>query len=306
MPTEYNSFFSLNLSGSCATVGAFDGIHLGHRALLTLFLEHAHRQSLPAVMVTFDPLPSVYFQRNGNQKNIILPGERAELVTPLGIDYLITLKFDQSLAAESPGEFLSQMKEALNMESLWVGADFSLGKDRSGTIEVLRGLAQNFSFDLQVVPQLEIDGDVVSSTRIRSLLTSGKLHEANKLLGYPYFFENTIIHGEARGRKLGFPTINMRFPEDKIVVSHGVYAVRITINGIVYSAVTNVGVRPTFQDDNILVVESYILNNHSDLYGESAKVEFVEYLRPEIKFQTAADLIAQIQNDVEDARRILK
>ncbi|MHC1771345.1 MAG: bifunctional riboflavin kinase/FAD synthetase [Flexilinea sp.] len=296
----------MNLSDSCVTVGAFDGIHLGHRALLTPFLVYAHKWSLPTVMITFDPLPSVYFQRNGNQKNIILPKERAELLTPLGIDYLITLKFDQRLASESPDAFLSQMKEALNMKSLWVGADFSLGKDRSGTIEVLCGLAKKYKFDLRVIPQLEMDDDVVSSTRIRKLLSSGKLHEANKLLGYPYFFENTIIHGEARGRRLGFPTINMRFPDEKIVVSSGVYAARIIINGHVFSAVTNVGVRPTFHNDDNLVVESYILDNHSNLYGESAKVEFVEFLRNEVKFQTADDLIAQIQNDIENARSILK
>ncbi len=302
MLTEYTSLTALNLPGSCVTVGAFDGIHLGHQSLLHPLISYALNQSLPVVMVTFDPIPSVFFQRGGNQKSIILPSERAELLRDSGIDSLVTLQFNNEFAGQSAFDFLLQMKAALNFESLWVGTDFSLGNKRKGTTEVLREISGELDFSLRVIPKFEMDGDVVSSTRIRRLLTEGYLPEANKLLGYPYFFRNQIIHGDARGRKLGFPTINMVFPEEKLIPAYGVYATRIYVQGGVYPAVTSVGVRPTFHDDGFVVVESYILDFQLDLYEEEAKVEFVEFLRPEVKFGSAAELIDQINLDVAEAR----
>jgi riboflavin kinase/FMN adenylyltransferase len=307
MLSEYHSFSSLHLEKTCVTIGAFDGIHLGHRSLLDPFIDYAERLHLPTAVVTFDPPPTVFFQRNGIQKNIILPEERASILSPLGIQYLITLKFDQKLADLSPHEFISEMKHALNMESIWVGMNFSLGKNRSGTTDVIRGLMQEFNFSLYEVPQLTLDGDVVSSTRIRGLLTTGNIREANHLLGYSFFINNEIIHGEARGRKLGIPTINMAYPEKKVMVAKGVYATRITIQDDIYAAVTNVGTRPTFHDEEEqVVIESFLLENaFDDLYGKTARIEFVEYLRTEKKFPSAKDLVDQIHQDIAEAREIL-
>ncbi len=306
MLSEFHSFSSLHLEKTCVTIGAFDGIHIGHRSLLDPFISHAERIGLPTAVVTFDPLPAIFFHRNGTQKNIILPTERASLLEPLGIRYLITLKFDQKLADQSPYEFISEMKHSLNMESIWVGMNFFLGKNQSGTSDVLRGLMQEFDFSLHEVPQLTLDGDVVSSTRIRRLLSTGKIREANHLLGYSFFINNEIIHGEARGRKLGIPTINMVYPEKKVMVEKGVYASRITIQENEYSAVTNVGTRPTFHDDEQVVVESFLLESaFDDLYGKAARIEFIEYLRPEKKFPSAKDLVDQIHQDIGEAKEIL-
>ena len=306
MLSEYHSFSSLHIEKTCVTIGAFDGIHIGHRSLLDPFINHAERLHLPTAVVTFDPLPAVFFQRNGTQKNIILPEERASILEPLGLHYLITLKFYQKLADLSPYEFISEMKHSLNMESIWVGMNFFLGKNRSGTIDVLRGYMQEFDFSMHEVPQLTLDGDVVSSTRIRGLLTAGKIREANHLLGYLFFVNNEVIHGEARGRKLGIPTINMAYPEKKVMVAKGVYASRITIQDEIYTAVTNVGTRPTFHDEDHVVIESFLLENAFDnLYGKSARIEFVEFLRPEIKFPSAKDLVDRIHQDIAEAKEIL-
>ena len=302
MLTEYTSLTDLSLPGSCVTIGAFDGVHMGHQSLLHPLISYGLEHALPVVMVTFDPIPAVFFQRGDNQGSIILPSERAEILQNSGVDYLITLPFNSEFAGQSAFDFLLQLKAALNFESLWVGTDFSLGNQRTGTIDVLHEISNELEFQLHVISKLEMDGDDVSSTRIRRLLSEGYLSEANRLLGYPYFFRNTVIHGEARGRKLGFPTINMVFPDGKLILAYGVYAARVHAQGGVFPAVTSVGVRPTFHENGTVVVESYILDHQLDLYETEAKVEFVEFLRPEVKFDSAAELIGQIKLDVEEAR----
>lgn len=292
----------IKLKASAVTIGGYDGIHCGHRFLLDAMLKDAHQQSLSTVMVTFDPLPFVFFQKPKFPKNIILPQERAEIAEQIGIDYLITLKFDQQLADQSASEFISELSDSLGLKSLWVGEDFSLGKNREGSQETLKKLADQFHFALHILPKLEMDGGIVSSTWIRGLITEGQVQEAAKLLGYPFFIENKIVHGAGRGKKLGFPTVNMQIPEGKIIPAIGVYATYIRLHGKKYPAITNVGTRPTFYSDHQIVLETFVFSSDGkDEYGETARVEFLEYMRPEFKFGSADELVNQIRQDIQHA-----
>lgn len=291
---------------SAVTIGAFDGLHLGHRHIISNTVTYARSKGISAAAILFDPLPSIFFGRLGADERIMLRDEQETALREMGIDRVIFLPFSQKIADLTPHEFLDAMQAVLHCECLVMGEDFSLGKGRSGSASVLAGLSSDYGFSTEIISKDVMDGDVISSTRIRKLLHQGKLPEANRLLGYPFFFSSEIIHGDARGRKLGFPTLNVRIPEGKLKLPIGVYAVYNYIDGVKYASVTNIGVRPTFGlDDKGTFVESYLLNTAGNFYGESSRLEFIQMLREEKRFSSADELKAQITKDIAHTQQLL-
>ena len=187
-----------------------------------------------------------------------------------------------------------------------MGEDFSLGKDRTGDPAFITNLGRKLNYTTEVIAKDVMDGAVISSTRIRALLNSGCVDQANRLLGYPFFFSGETIHGAARGRKLGFPTLNISIPPEKTRLPNGVYAVNVWIDGRKYASVTNIGVRPTFgMEESGVVVESFLLDAAGDFYGKSIRLEFMKMLREEIRFPSADALKEQISRDIRTAKEIL-
>ncbi|MBQ6481122.1 MAG: riboflavin biosynthesis protein RibF [Anaerolineaceae bacterium] len=291
---------------SAAAIGAFDGLHLGHQHIINNTVTFAKKNGITSAAILFDPLPSIFFDRLGKNERILLRFEQEIRLREMGIDRVIILPFSHQIADLTPEAFLSAMQSSLHCERLVMGEDFSLGKGRTGSAAVLANLGSTYGFSTDIITKDVLDGDIISSTRIRSLLHQGNLPQANRLLGYPFFFSSDIIHGDARGRKLGFPTLNVKIPEEKLKLPNGVYAVYNYIDGVKYASVTNIGVRPTFGlDDKGTFVESYLLNASGNFYGETAHLEFVEMLREEKRFSSAEELKNQINKDIERARQIL-
>ena len=291
---------------SAAAIGAFDGLHLGHQHIINNTVTFAKKNGITSAAILFDPLPSIFFGRLGTNERILLRDEQETRLREMGIDRIIFLPFSRQIADLTPEAFLSAMQSSLHCERLVMGEDFSLGKGRTGSAAVLANLGSTYGFSTDIITKDVLDGDIISSTRIRSLLHQGNLPQANRLLGYPFFFSSDIIHGDARGRKLGFPTLNVKIPEEKLKLPNGVYAVYNYIDGVKYASVTNIGVRPTFGlDDKGTFVESYLLNASGNFYGETARLEFVEMLREEKRFSSAEELKIQINKDIERAQQIL-
>ena len=302
-----NNLFGPELPNhSAAAIGAFDGLHLGHQHIINNTVTFAKKNGITSAAILFDPLPSIFFGRLGPNERILLHNEQETKLRELGVDRVIFLPFSRQIADLTPEAFLSAMQSSLHCERLVMGEDFSLGKGRTGSAAVLANLGSTYGFSTDIITKDVMDGDIISSTRIRSLLHQGNLPQANRLLGYPFFFSSDIIHGDARGRKLGFPTLNVKIPEEKLKLPNGVYAVYNYIDGVKYASVTNIGVRPTFGlDDKGTFVESYLLNASGNFYGETARLEFVEMLREEKRFSSAEELKDQITKDIEHARQIL-
>ncbi len=290
---------------SAVAVGAFDGVHRGHQLLLRTAVKYAKEHGCVPAAVTFDPLPLEFLTKQSTDQRILLPDEQLAMIKAQGIERVVVLPFNDALMNTTPEEFVSVMAEKLRPRCLFMGTDFTLGRGRSGTPEVLAELGKRYGFDVEVLDKFECDGDVVSATRIRGLLREGKVEEAERLLGYPYFFSGVVEHGEARGRTLGFPTLNIRIPEEKIHLPHGVYAAYSTVDGVRYPAVADVGIRPTFGDLTSAIAEVHLLHTDGDFYDKTVKTEFIAHLRAEQRFDSIDALVAQIRKDAGDAEKVL-
>jgi riboflavin kinase/FMN adenylyltransferase len=291
-------------AGSVVAIGNFDGIHLGHQSILETAREHARELHLPLVVYTFNPHPTLELKPQSNLKLLMTYEEKRELLPGFGVDYCVEERFDSAFAALGAREFFEQVLLAsLHAKVIVVGDNFTFGRKREGSIPVLREFCHDASVTLCAIPPLEWDGGVISSSRIRECLAQGRVSEAEKMLGRPFFYRSEVIHGDKRGRTLGFPTANMKCQE-KFPLRTGVYATSALWHGSLYPSVTNVGVRPTF-DSMDLRVETHILDQSFDLYGEHLEVRFHEHIREERKFASIADLTAQIASDTILARKLL-
>ena len=306
MTGSISDLFGLELrKPSAAAIGAFDGLHLGHRHILNSTIAYAREHDLISAAVLFDPLPGQFFGRIAPDDRILLRVEQEKMLYDLGIDRVIFLPFNETVMNLSPVNFLKEMQRILHTERLFMGADFCLGKNREGSADVLRELGKELGFTTEIIEKDVLDGGVISSTRIRTLLHAGEISAADRLLGYPFFFSGKIIHGEARGRKLGFPTLNVKIPEGKLILPNGVYAVNVLLEGEKHPSVTNVGVRPTFGLESLgIVVESFMLNASGNFYGDTAVLEFIEMLREEKRFDSADALKDQVSLDILRAKEI--
>jgi len=283
------------------TIGNFDGVHLGHRELLRRTVEHARRHGLQSVALTFSPHPIRFFTPGARFYEITSLGEKAARMEELGIDVLVVESFTGEIGGMWPEEFArTVIHERMRARFVTVGYDFTFGRNRTGSPEMLRRIGAELGFEVDVVAPLLRGGAIVSSSRIRELLLSGRVREAEELLCRPYAVSGTVIPGAARGRKLGFPTANVRFVQE-LVPLPGVYVVDASVEGVVRRGVANVGFNPTF-GENSLGVEVHLFDFEGDLYGREMTVYFRDRIRDERKFRSVEELVRQIAKDARYAR----
>jgi riboflavin kinase/FMN adenylyltransferase len=283
----------------------FDGVHLGHQALIRRLVGGARAAGATSVAATFDPLPAQVLAQDPPQSTLADAPERAGLLLEAGAQDVIIFTFDRAFSQQSAEAFIKRVTSAGDVQRIVVGPDFQFGHGREGAVPALRELGETYGFAVTVVEPIALGGAVVSSTRIRQALREGDLLTAQALLGRPYCVSGTIVKGEQRGRALGFPTINVAPPPDKLLPHDGIYATWVTLGGMRYRAASSLGIRPTF-GGGPRKLESFILDFNEDVYGKEAKVDFVERLRDEIKFDSAELLAMQIARDVEQTRKALR
>ncbi|HSM46071.1 MAG TPA: bifunctional riboflavin kinase/FAD synthetase [Acidimicrobiia bacterium] len=286
-------------SDTSVTIGVLDGVHIGHRAVIARLDENLVR-----TVLTFDPHPVEVLRPGTHPRLVTTIDERIGLLAGAGADCVGVLDLNE-IKKQTPEEFVEAVLVAkLGIAHLVVGEDFRFGKDRSGDVALLRAMAPGFGFEVETI-ELVVDGHgAVSSSRVRSLIEEGDVAAASTILSTWFRLTGAVVEGDKRGRELGFPTANLHPPGRKVIPATGVYACFATVRGTRRDAAVNVGVRPTFGGGELLV-EAYVLDFDEDLYGEDMTLEFVSYLRPELNFDSVADLVARMGEDVENARIIL-
>lgn len=284
-------------------LGFFDGVHLGHAALLEMTKRRAAEiNAIPSVL-SFDVHPdTLVFNKEVPLINSAL-GREEIIRRCFGIDNVVFIHFNKHVMHMPWEEFIDSLVHELNIGWIVVGHDFCFGYRGEGTAPRLKTYCEQRGIGCDIIPAVTVDGRVVSSTYIRELIANGDIEQANRLLGHPHSLADTVHSGYHLGTKMGTPTINMFFPEGVLVPRHGVYATRVYLDGGAnYVAVTNVGVRPTVSDDNRVSVESFLLDYSGNLYGRQARVDFYSFIRPERKFADFEELSEQIKLDAETAR----
>ena len=286
-------------------IGVFDGVHVGHQALMARIAERARADAGTAVAVTFDPLPIELLAPGAPPSALTDIDERCALLTKAGAGAVAVLHFTLELASLEPDEFVRRIVRAGDVRDVLVGADFQFGRDRRGDVEVLASLGTLHGFRVDVAPAVTIDGRIVSSTRIRNALVAGDVVEAARLLGRPYAVTGVVEHGDKRGRALGFPTVNLGVAPNRLLPRDGIYALWATVNGDRVAAAASLGVRPTFGAGERRL-EAYLLDWSGEVYGDRVRAEFVKRLRDELRFESAKELAEQIAKDVDDTRAALR
>lgn len=283
------------------SIGVFDGVHVGHQALIARLVDGARRAKATSLAATFDPLPIEVLAPGAPPSALSDADERAELLQRAGADAAVVFPFDDDFARTSAADFIERLRGAGDVRRIVVGEDFRFGHDREGDVERLRSAG---GWEVEVVAPLSAAGSVVSSTRIRNLLLAGAVEDAAALLGRAYEVRGRIVHGDKRGRSLGYPTINVATPRSRLLPRDGIYATWATVGSERHPAATSLGVRPTFGGGE-RVLESFLIDWTGDVYGEVAATSFVRRLRDELRFASANDLVRQIAADVEQARAAL-
>lgn len=302
---HFRSLEGVAIARSWATIGVFDGVHLGHRKIIERVVRGAHAGGLPAVAVTFWPHPAAVLG-HGAPGYLSTAEERAQLLGELGIDLVITLPFNQHLASTEAHDFVAILKKHLGLTNLIIGYDFALGHSREGTVSRLEQLGTDLQYEVEVIPALHAGDTLISSTEARRRVMIGDAAGAAQLLGRNYSLHGEVVHGDGRGRQLGFPTANVQPAEDKILPANGVYACWAHLDGARHPAAVNVGTRPQFHARATRpLVEAYLLDFDADLYGCDLRIEFVARLRAETKFDSVQVLIEQMHLDVKEVRVLL-
>jgi len=286
------------------TIGVFDGVHLGHKYLISQLMEHARQEELLGGVVTFRQHPQEVLSPRTKLPFLTDLGQRTNLLKNEGVDAIITLSFTGEVAQLSASQFVSLLKRCLRMRGLLIGPDFALGRNREGKPDVLRRLGQDMNFSVTVIPHIIINGEVVSSTAIRKALADGDMKRVLNLIGRPFSLHGRVISGTGRGLELGFPTANLNIGPKQALPTEGVYATRAYIDDKAYQSMTNIGRRPTF-GGNQRTVEVYILDYGNELYGRRLKIDIIKRLRGERQFDSVEELKKQIAEDVKQGRAIL-
>jgi len=303
---HFNSLDQVSLQRTWLTIGSFDGVHLGHQEIIQNLVSKAHEVGALAVVLTFHPHPAIVLKKRNDPFYLTTPQEKASLLGDLGVDVVITQPFDPSLASTSAANFMAILKNKLDVEHLLVGRDFALGQDRRGNISRLQQLGQEYGYTIEVFPPVEVEGQVVSSSKIRSALRDGDVLLAARLLGRPYRIIGKVINGDGRGHKIGIPTANLEVWPERAIPKSGVYVCQATFNQQTVGAVTNVGFRPTFENQPLKpTVEAHLLDFDGDLYGEEISLDFLLRLRDEQRFPSVQALVKQIQQDIARSRETL-
>jgi riboflavin kinase/FMN adenylyltransferase len=286
------------------TVGVFDGVHLGHRQLLEYLKRQATSKDYLPGLVTFRSHPLHTISPESPISYLTGLDERIRLIRQLGIDLVVPLSFDLDLAQIPARRFLALLQEHLKMRGLVVGPDFALGQNREGDVFALNTLGKELGFWVDVIRPEMINGEVISSTAIRTALARGDISKVNRLLGRHFALTGKVAYGRGRGRQLGFPTANLAVSADQAIPADGVYATRARLAGSSYSSVTNIGKRPTFGLGG-RTVETYLVGYDGVAYEEELRVDLIERLRPEKRFENPDELMAQMKKDVDQALAVL-
>jgi riboflavin kinase/FMN adenylyltransferase len=293
------------------TIGAFDGVHLGHQQLIRSVVESARASNRRAALVTFFPLPSVVL---GRAAPFYLTSNEEKLaqLERLGLDVVVIVEFTRETAQIRAAQFVNLLIENLRMREMWIGHDFALGYKREGNAEFLRAMGvergAERGYAVHSFEPVMLDGQPVSSSRIRDALRAGDVRQANACLGRPFQLSGVVVQGAHRGRSLGVPTANLSVWAEHAVPANGIYACRVHVGGATASrdAVTNIGTRPTF-DNGVRTIEAHLLDakRDADLYGQTMALDFIAYQRPEVKYDSVEALVVQMQEDVRMAQEIL-
>ena len=292
-------------NGSVVCIGAFDGLHIGHRALVGHAVARARALGVPAVALSFEPLPREFFAADAPPPRLQLPRMKLGALSVLGIDLVGLLRFNASLASLSPEDFVQRLLVArLGAREVWVGPDFRFGRARAGNLDLLRKMGGELGFSAHTIAPVEVDGAPVSSTRIRAALQSGDFATATRLLGKPYSIAGRVVHGKQLGRTLGYPTANLRFA-NRTPALRGIYATLVHgVGALPWPSVSSFGTRPTV-DGKEPLLEAHLFDFDGDLYGKLIEIEFVARLRDEEKFPDLPTLVVQMDRDAAQARHIL-
>jgi len=290
---------------SIVTIGVFDGVHKGHQHLIRRLVEQAHSTNRLAVVLTFFPHPDVVIRNLTGRYYLSSPEQKASLLMELGVDCVVTHPFNDAVRQIRAADFVDQLRTHLNLNALWVGSDFAMGYRREGNVPFLREQGELKGFEVEEIDLIEGVEGVISSTAIREAIQSGEMELARQWLGRAYSVTGEVVHGEKRGRLIGYPTANTAVWEQQVIPANGIYAGWAWLGNERFMAMTNVGVRPTFDGKNI-TVEPYLLDFDRDIYGQQLEVSFEKRLRPEARFDSLEELIDQIGRDVIEGESYLR
>lgn len=289
---------------SVITVGSFDGVHRGHTHLLQTVAHRAREKNAASVVVTLNPHPRLVLRPDSPMQLLSTLEERVELLSQQGLDYVVVFPFSLEQSKLRAREFVELLRNHLNVVELVCGPNFALGYKREGTIPVLQDLGKELGFTVTVVEPQEFRDGVISSTRLRELVGNGEVRQAAELLGRYPMLRGVVVHGDHRGRELGYPTANLEVPDKKLIPANGIYAVRVRLGNEWHNGAASIGVRPTFGGGKRLV-EIFVLDFTRWIYGEELEVYFIERLRDEEKFDSIHALLEQMARDVQNARKLL-
>lgn len=289
---------------SVVALGNFDGVHKGHQKLLQKATSLAKKKDFLAVALSFYPHPT--WVLGNNPKPLVMSRQdRRHQIEKEGIDLFIEYPFTVEFANISPELFFAEILiKKLHAKAVVIGSNYFFGKNKAGNVECMRKLGEKYDVEILVVDIVKIDGQVISSTKIRSLITQGKMEDAKELLGHPYSVMGTVIHGKKLGRTIGFPTLNMEADSDRIYPPNGVYATTVKVYNDTYWGITNIGYNPTV-DGKTKMIETHLIDYEGHLYGEQVEISFHHFIRGEKRFDSVAELAHQITIDTELARNFL-
>lgn len=286
-----------------ACIGYFDGMHRGHQALINKTLELAKEKNCESSLITFDPDPWVTIHDGEDIQHITPLNQRINMAVRFGIKNVFIINFSKDMCELSPEDFINKVMGCINLQALVCGFDFHYGYKGEGNTDTLQKQA---SYDVHVIGEIKEDGEKISSTRIRSLITDGNMVLTEKLLGYPYEMDGYVRHGNHKGHTLGFPTANIYFSKEFLLPKPGVYAGYIFTQGKRYRAMINLGHNPTCNYKEELSLEAHLLNFTGDLYGQRVRIQFKQFLRNEVKFKSMGNLTMQLEQDLFAVKRLLE
>lgn len=303
--TVLSDFTSWPRGPLSVAIGVFDGVHIGHQALIQQTAQRAGQQGGRALAATFDPLPIQALAPGAPPSAISDLDDRIKLLQSAGADDVVVFHFTREFAALTPDDFVRRFAAAGEIRQVFVGEDFQFGHDRGGDVRTLATAGKKYQFEVVIAAPVSRGGKIVSSTRIRNALLAGDVEGAAELLGRPYRVSGTVVHGAKRGRALGFPTINLAVPPTRLLPRDGIYAMSVRVRHQDVAAAASLGVRPTFGGGD-RTLEAYLLDWSGEVYGDRIEAAFVKRLRDELRFANSAELSAQIVRDIEATRAALR
>lgn len=288
----------IKLENTVVGLGFFDGVHFGHRELISQVVKTAEENGLKSVIVTFEKSPAEKFV--DNVKYITTNGEKEKLISEIGVDYLFELDFDETLMNMSARDYIELLMEYFQPKYVYTGFNHTFGKSKQGTPMLLAEFAETYGYSYEQIPPVEYENEAISSTRIRNLLKTGSIELAQKLLGRPYSVKGIVQNGRQLGRTIGFPTANVLYPDKKVQVPFGVYSVSVEIEGDVFRGIANYGIKPTVGADDLPLLEVNIFNFNKNIYNKPITINLIKWIREERIFSSLEELKVQIEKDLKE------